>query len=61
MRRRSRTGKRTAPMNDDYTAQPRDDRTTDAFYTYGRLPTLEEQDWPEKPIWPGRDRWRSWD
>lgn len=49
-------------MNDDVTAQPRDDRTRIALKDYdGRLPTMDEQDWPDKPEWPGKDGWRSWD
>lgn len=42
------------------TAQPRDERTERAYDEYRRLPTLDEQDWPDRPNWPGRD-WKGRD
>lgn len=46
-----------SPIN----VQPRDDRTRIAYADHDRrLPTCEEQDWPDKPDW-GSERWRSWD
>lgn len=47
-------------IDDDTTAQPRDERTERAFNEHGRLPTLDEQDWPDRPNWPGRD-WKGRD
>lgn len=46
------------------TAQPRDERTDHARESteHGRrLPTLDEQDWPDRPAWPGRGDWRGRD
>lgn len=48
-------------MDNEPTAQPRDERTERAYEEYGRrLPTLDEQDWPDRPLWPGRD-WKGRD
>ncbi len=49
-------------MSEDVTAQPMDERTEAEYDPNGRrMPMLHEADWPEKPEWPGRDRWRTWD
>lgn len=47
-------------IDDDTTAQPRDERTEAAATAGGRLPSMDEQDWPRRPEWPGRNRWRTW-
>ncbi len=49
------------PWHDEPTALPRDEKTRGACEPGGRLPNLDDQDWPDRPTYPDNREWRLWD